>query len=114
MGGFLTGKYSQDEPPPKGSRYEYNQRFWERVNKESNFTVLQQIERVASEVRIPLSKLALAWILKNPIITVPIVGASTAEQVEENCHITEININDEIYRKLNDLTKSISVSSLYS
>jgi len=113
MGGFLTGKYSKDVSPPKGSRYEYNPRFWERVNKESNFTVLQQVERVADEVKIPLSKLALAWILKNPIITASIMGASTAEQVEDNCSITEIKIDDEIYRKLNDLTKSVNIS-LYS
>lgn len=114
MGGFLTGKYSKDAPPPTGSRYEYNSRFWERVNKESNFAVLQQIERVAGEVGIPPSKLALAWILKNPIVTAPIVGASTVEQVEENCHITEIKVDDEIYRRLNDLTKSVNISSLYS
>jgi aryl-alcohol dehydrogenase-like predicted oxidoreductase len=114
MGGLLTGKYVKDAPPPTGSRFEYNPRFWERVNKESTFTVLQQLDRVAVDAKVPLSKLALAWILKNPIITAPIVGASTVEQVEENCHTAEITIDDEIYRKLSDLTKSVSISSLYS
>jgi aryl-alcohol dehydrogenase-like predicted oxidoreductase len=33
MGGFLTGKYSKTAPPPVGSRYEYNQRLWQRVNQ---------------------------------------------------------------------------------
>lgn len=114
MGGFLTGKYLKDAPPPAGSRYEYNSRFWGRVNKESNFKVLQQIESVANDVGIPISKLALTWILKNPLITAPIVGASSIDQVEENCRITEININDENYRKLSELTKYVSVSPLYS
>jgi len=114
MGGFLTGKYLKDAPPPAGSRYEYNPRLWERVNKESNFTVLQQIESVANDIGIPVSKLALSWILKNPLITAPIVGASNIEQVEENCRITEINIDDENYRKLNEITKYVHVSPLYS
>ena len=62
---------------------------------------------------IPTSKLAIAWILKNSTMTVPIVGASSIEQVEENCRLTEINVQDEVYQKLNKLTKNVSVF-LYS
>ena len=113
MGGFLTGKYSKDAHPPRGSRFEHNPRLWERANKESNFAVLEQIESVANEVGISISKLAISWILKNPAITAPIVGASSAEQVEENCKTVEINLNDETYQKLNELTKGLSFS-LYS
>jgi aryl-alcohol dehydrogenase-like predicted oxidoreductase len=68
---------------------------------------------VAEDVGIPVSKLAVAWILKNPTVTAPIVGASSPEQVEENCRLTEINLKDETYRTLNDLTKNLSVP-LYS
>jgi aryl-alcohol dehydrogenase-like predicted oxidoreductase len=113
MGGFLTGKYSKDAHPPTGSRFEHNPRLWERANKESNFAVLEQIESVANDIGISISKLAISWILKNPAITAPIVGASSAEQVEENCKTTEINLNDETYQKLNELTKGLSFS-LYS
>jgi aryl-alcohol dehydrogenase-like predicted oxidoreductase len=113
MGGFLTGKYSKTAPPPAGSRYEYNQRLWQRVNQESNFAVLEQLKKVAEDIDIPMSKLAIAWILKNPTITAPIVGASSIEQVEENCRLTEINLREETYQRLNDLTRNVSVS-LYS
>jgi aryl-alcohol dehydrogenase-like predicted oxidoreductase len=113
MGGFLTGKYSKGAHPPTGSRFEHNPRLWERANKESNFAVLEQIESVANDIGIPVSKLAISWILKNPAITAPIVGASSPEQVEENCKIMEINLNDETYQRLNELTKGLSFS-LYS
>jgi len=113
MGGFLTGKYSKGALPPTGSRFKYNPRLWERANKESNFAVLKQIESVANDVGIPMSTLAISWILKNPAITAPIVGASSAEQVKENCKMPEINLNDETYRRLNKLTKGQSFS-LYS
>ena len=81
------------------------------IHKESNFEVLQQIESLAKDVDIPLSQLAVAWILKNPLITAPIVGASKLKQIEENCHITEIRIFDEIYKKLNEITKTSLVFS---
>ncbi len=110
MGGFLTGKYSRQSPPPAGSRFEYNPRYWERLNKDSNFTVLEQIQTIAHEVGMPLSKLAIAWILKNPTVTAPIVGASSTEQVEENCRIAETNISGETYQRLNELTKNASTA----
>jgi aryl-alcohol dehydrogenase-like predicted oxidoreductase len=113
MGGFLTGKYSKASAPPAGSRFKYNPRLWEHASKESNFAVLEQIENVADDVGIPVSKLAISWILKNPAITAPIVGASSVEQVEENSRITEINLNDDTYQRLNDLTKGVRFS-LYS
>jgi aryl-alcohol dehydrogenase-like predicted oxidoreductase len=113
MGGFLTGKYSKNTPPPAGSRFNYNPRLWERASNESNFSVLEQIENVADDVGIPISKLAISWILKNQAITAPIVGASSVEQIEENCRIVKTNLPDETYQTLNELTKGRSFS-LYS
>jgi 1-deoxyxylulose-5-phosphate synthase len=113
MGGFLTGKYSKSSPPPSGSRFEYNPRLWKHASREFNFAILEQIENVADDVGIPMSKLAIAWILKNPAITAPIVGASSVEQVEENSRIAEINLDDTTYQRLNELTKGMSLS-LYS
>jgi aryl-alcohol dehydrogenase-like predicted oxidoreductase len=113
MGGFLTGKYSKNTPPPEGSRFKYNPVFWERANNESNFTVLEQIKKVAKDMDIPISTLAIAWILKNQAITAPIIGASSVKQVEENCQIVETNLPDETYQTLNELTKGKSFS-LYS
>jgi aryl-alcohol dehydrogenase-like predicted oxidoreductase len=110
MGGFLTGKYSKDMPPPTGSRFKYNPRLWKRASNASNFKILKQIKEVAKDARLPVSKLALSWILKNPAITAPIVGASTVEQVKENCQISEINLSDEIYKTLNKLTQGRSFS----
>lgn len=112
MGGLLTGKYVKNKSPPANSRATYNSRYWESINVEGNFMAVHQIQNVADEIAIPLSKLAVAWILKNPAITASIVGVSTLEQVEENCRITEIKISDEIYNKLNEITKNYIPISL--
>lgn len=105
MGGFLTGKYVENETPPAGSRASYSPAFRERIKKERNFTILQKIKTVAESVGLPLSHLAVAWILKNPNIIAPIVGASTPEQVEENCKISEVYISDEVRKRLNEITE---------
>ncbi len=112
MGGLLTGKYTNNTSPPEDSRAAYNSRYWEGINMESNFIAVQKIRNLAEEVGIPISKLAIAWILKNPNITAPIIGASKPEQVEENSQITEIKISDEVYAKLNEITKNYIPASL--
>jgi aryl-alcohol dehydrogenase-like predicted oxidoreductase len=103
MGGLLTGKYIENTSPPTGSRAEYNTRYWERINKKENFAILKQIECIANDIGISLPELAITWILKNPLITAPIIGASKPSQIEENCRIAEMNISDEVYEKLNEL-----------
>jgi aryl-alcohol dehydrogenase-like predicted oxidoreductase len=105
MSGILTGKYKKNEPIPKGSRIEYSQYYRDFFKREDAFSILEKIENIAKEVDIPMGKLAIAWIMKNPAITAPIIGASKVEQVEENCRLTEINLSDEIYAKLNEVTK---------
>jgi aryl-alcohol dehydrogenase-like predicted oxidoreductase len=107
MGGLLSGKYAKEASPPAGSRAEYNPVYWERINKEMNFKILQQIESTAGDAGISLRQLAIAWILKNPVITAPVLGASKTEQVEENCGIIDIHISDEVYKKLNETTANI-------
>lgn len=100
--GFLTGKYSRNAPPPAGSKISARQ--LQRKN-EKDFETVEQLQSVAHEVGIPLHKLAIAWILKNPVITAPIIASSKIEQLEENCQITEVKISDDVYKRLNEITE---------
>jgi len=104
MGGFLTGKYNRNTPPPVKSRAKYNAKYWQRVKDEANFVVLERIRSVAKSAGIPLSQLALAWIMKNPAVTAPIVGGSKPEHVEQACQALEIDISEENRRKLDEAT----------
>lgn len=85
MGGFLTGKYKRGSPPPAGTRGSSSERFWERTNNEENFAKLDPMMKISAEAGVQLSKLALAWLLRNPDVTAPVVGASDPAQVERTC-----------------------------
>lgn len=43
---------------------------------------------------------ALAWVLKNPIVTAPIVGPRTMEQLEGSMRALEITLSEEILAKI--------------
>jgi len=104
MGGFLTGKYSKNATPPTGSRGKYNPEFWDRVNGERNFVRLEKLSSLAEAAGVSISELAVAWILKNPTVTGAIIGASSPQQVEDNCKILEHELSPDIYQRINEST----------
>ena len=105
MGGFLTGKYAENTPLPTASRAKYSRTYWERTNKDEYFTSIQKLEHIAETVGLSPATLAIAWILGNPLITAPIIGASKLEQIEENCRIAEISIPNQVYEQLDVIVR---------
>lgn len=100
LGGFLTGKYAKGSAPPPGSRAQANPRYWERLTSRGDFLTLDRLRAVADRAAIPLGELAIAWILRNPAVTAPIVGASTPEQVAQNCEVPRMKAPDAVFAEL--------------
>ncbi|HKK94598.1 MAG TPA: aldo/keto reductase [Longimicrobiales bacterium] len=86
-GGWLTGKYRRDAPPPADSRVGRADR-WddqpEQRETERTWRVLEVLEAVAAERERTVAQVALAWLLAKPGVTAPIFGARTVAQLEQN------------------------------
>ncbi|MDZ7747059.1 MAG: aldo/keto reductase [Halobacteriales archaeon] len=100
-GGFLSGKYTRDEIP-EGTRGAESDRFEDRYLTEANFDVLDEVETVADEVNASPVQVAIAWLLEQPTMTAPIVGARTVDQLEENLAATEVELSDEQVERLSE------------
>ena len=57
---------------------------------ESDFRIVDRVVGVARKHRVSPAQIALAWILNQPGITSPIVGASTMEQLDEAVAVLDI------------------------
>jgi aryl-alcohol dehydrogenase-like predicted oxidoreductase len=99
-GGFLTGKYAEGVQAPPGTRGALYPRFWGRMNKPENYSIVLKFKALAETAKMPLSQLALNWIAKNPAVTSMIVGASRPEQVEENVKQLEEKPPEEVMTSL--------------
>jgi aryl-alcohol dehydrogenase-like predicted oxidoreductase len=77
-GGFLTGKYHRDDPAPASARADGIQK---RYFNEHGWTVLDALSSVAAARGVAPAQVALAWLLAQPSIAAPIVGANTPEQL---------------------------------
>ena len=86
--GLLTGKYN--DGIPAGSRLAENADLaWlrEKITGPEgveNIGKVRALSSLAQELGLPLSRLALAWCLKNPSVSTVITVASRVEQVREN------------------------------
>ena len=78
---------------PEGSRAAGNEDFQKRL-KES-LPKMQALAAFAGERETTLSQLALAWLLHQPTMASPIIGATSAQQVQENAKAAEIKLSSD-------------------
>jgi aryl-alcohol dehydrogenase-like predicted oxidoreductase len=78
-GGFLTGKYRRNLLPNTTRANSAKKYFTER-----NWALLDLMDKMAKGKGVDISQLALAWLLADPLITSPIIGANSPEQLKED------------------------------
>ena len=101
-GGFLTGKYSQDQPAPSGSRGESSE-YVQRYMTTNNYMILDKLKAFAHEHNRSLNELAHAWLLVQPQISSVISGATSVEQVQANAAAADWELVEEEVVKVNGL-----------
>ena len=87
-GGFLSGKYRRGSRPPEDSRIagaeEHMEEYWDRRATERNWAVLDVVGEISEATGRSYAQIALNWLLRQPAVTAPIIGARTMEQLEDN------------------------------
>ncbi len=101
-GGFLTGKYRRDAPRPESVRAGGN---LERYGNERGWAVIEALDAIAKAHNKTIAQTALAWQLTNPVITAPIIGANTPEQLRDTLGAAGYYLSPEEMARLNELTK---------
>ncbi|MDX1513286.1 MAG: aldo/keto reductase [Gammaproteobacteria bacterium] len=106
-GGLLTGKHDPSAPPPEGTRFttgtaakNYQDRYW----KEREFATVQTLKGLADKAGMPLIRMAIAWVLANPVVTAPIIGASRPEQLDDSLAAFEVKLAADLKSELDELT----------
>ena len=98
-GGFLTGKYRRNLLPnskrASGAKRYFNERNW---------TLLDQMDTLAKSKGASVSQIALAWLLTNPIIISPIIGANSPEQLKDNLGALNVSLTTEEKSALDQAT----------
>jgi 1-deoxyxylulose-5-phosphate synthase len=92
-GGLLTGKYRPDGAAPAEARFVA----WNRRDQLAQSLVAgaARLEELARARGLSLTRFALGWLLANPLVTAPIVGASRPDQLDETLAAVPLDLSDE-------------------
>ncbi len=100
-GGFLTGKYRRNSPLPESKRAEGRK----SAMTDKNLALIDEMEVIALCHSATISQVALAWMLADPVITSPIIGATSIEQLNENLGVLQVKLDEDEITLLNKLTE---------
>jgi aryl-alcohol dehydrogenase-like predicted oxidoreductase len=106
-GGLLSGKHDRTAPPPDG-RFQlgtagarYQERYWH----EREFDTVDALRGLSNEAGMSMASMAVSWVLSNPAITAPIVGASKPEQLKDSLDAAERGpLPADLKARLDDIT----------
>lgn len=101
-GGFLSGKYRQGEPTPPSKRARGVQRHF----SEKNWALLERLEGIAgNKGDYSVSQVALTWLLSDRLITSPIIGPRSLEQLKDNLGATGVSLTVDEKKALDEASE---------
>jgi aryl-alcohol dehydrogenase (NADP+) len=68
--------------------------------RDSDFSVVERVGEIAAKRGVSNAQVALAWLLHQPGVTAPIVGASKMAHLEDAVKAVQIKLSDEELRAL--------------
>lgn len=99
--GFLTGKYRNEEDLKKSARGEGVRKYLD----EKGLHVLKALDEISAKLETTQASVALAWLLANPLVTAPIVSATSESQLKTLFAAPELKLSSEDIDLLNTVSQ---------
>jgi aryl-alcohol dehydrogenase-like predicted oxidoreductase len=80
----------------------YQARYWH----DKEFETIEALRAIAAEAGMSMATMAVAWVLANPAVTAPIIGASKPEHLADSLAAADVVMSAELKGKLDEVTKT--------
>lgn len=105
--GYLTRSPEQFEASERSQSDALKSAFYQR---EQDDPVVQRNCDIANELGVKPAQVALAWVMQNPVVTSPIVGASKLTHLEDALAALELSLEENHVNTLEELYQPHAVS----
>lgn len=129
-GGLLTGKYGRemlaeadraaampdramDVEAGKSDRLNGDNPYGGMLFTERNFTIVDVLRDVASELGVPMAQAALAWALARQEVSTLLIGASRPEQLSANIAALQVTLSLEQLARLDEVSALPSLNPYF-
>jgi len=73
-----------------------------RFDIDGDRPIVEAVQRIAEARGIPMARVALAWVLKNPVVTAPIVGATKPDHLPDAVAALDLHLTDDEIQALEE------------
>jgi len=101
-GGFLTGKYRNNNLPDN-SRQKLFGDYYTRYNKPNASTVIEKYFDIAKKFALDFAQMSIKFCEIQKFLTSVIIGATSMEQLKIDIESVNVNLTDEIIKKINEI-----------
>jgi aryl-alcohol dehydrogenase-like predicted oxidoreductase len=104
-GGWLTGRYRRGADVPESRRAERIPARYDltRPENQRKLEAADALAILAEEAGLPLIHLALAFVLRHPAVTAPIIGPRTMEQLESQLGAVDVTLTDDVLDRIDEI-----------
>jgi len=94
-GGWLTGKYRRDQPPPPSSRADREPDHFDHAGdwRETKLDLVEQLTAIADAAGLSLTSLAIGFALAHPAVSAVLLGPRTPEQLTGLLAVVDVTLD---------------------
>ncbi|TVQ38159.1 MAG: aldo/keto reductase [Spirochaetaceae bacterium] len=92
--GFVTGNRPAVQQG-RTTRSKSDDRAHSFYYRDEDFSVVQRISRIAKQLDVKNTQIALAWLLHKPVVSAPIIGASTLSHLDDAAAALQLQLSSE-------------------
>jgi voltage-dependent potassium channel beta subunit len=113
--GILTGKYADASSPPPGTRAAGRAKdMMEDYFTQPVLDAVQKLKPLAERARCTPAQLALAWCLRDDVVSSVIVGATRPEQVDDNVAAADLDVDPAIFAEMDAILAPVTPYEPYT
>jgi aryl-alcohol dehydrogenase-like predicted oxidoreductase len=102
-GGFLTGRYSRQDP--SGGKGRLSDFSFIPIDREKGYDLIGKLQAIGKRHNASVSQIALAWLLEQPFVTTVLLGASKVSQLEDNLGAEQVKLSPEELSEIDSITR---------
>ena len=101
-GGFLTGKYRNNNLP-ENSRQKLFAEYYTRYSKPNALPIIEEYYNIAKKFGLDFAQMSIKFCEIQKFLTSVIIGATSMEQLKIDIESVNVNLSEEIIKKINDV-----------
>ncbi|MBV9174187.1 MAG: aldo/keto reductase [Chloroflexi bacterium] len=110
--GLLTGAFTRetafDEHDWRRRGVIFGQALFTPENFPTNIGVVEKLQQIAGELGVGLAPLAIAWVLRDPVVAVALSGTRRPQEIEENVKAVDIQFSDDVLRRIDEAMTGVA------